>query len=190
MVIAESEPINLNAYNSLDLLASAGYIEKGAVKRAREIGGLAANTGLTIGFELEVTGGSIVDLPNRLDPDAAKQLCKQFGFNHSYDEEYEVIMPPANHPYIAQLLLHGAIRNGLIPAETDGIVSSHINIGNIVTPTYQSETLFNLILITRAIEQIGGSSPERLLSPIGTHSKNPDSSPIHSWNCRSTGGID
>lgn len=127
----------------------------------------------TIGYEVEVLESAREDVPNIPDDEAdidTQERCedalKPYGYHVGYDGIYELSSPAANHPHALVIATRGLVRSGWLPDGTRGMVTSHVSIGTAEPMLGVEANQERLITMLRAIEQLRGTTPNRLMSPF------------------------
>lgn len=147
----------------------------------------------TIGCEVEITTSSYQDIKpsSTFHPEQLEALLGKYGFHYGRDELYEVISPPFSHPRSLALAHTCLARLGVIPQETNGSTPMHVSIGAPeVKEVYNDhKKLFDIITILRLTEQLGTTSPGRLLSGVEAWNIDNFFQPNQTWATRGVAGV-
>lgn len=150
----------------------------------------------TIGYELEVQRSAVDDIPRLREEEnlaavelTAAETLEAYRFRVEGDGVYEVISPPARHPYPLAVATRGIVKSGWLPEQTGGLITTHVSIGAAAKYSPEQCDTERLIKLLRLLELMGGSSSRRLLRPLAiAEQKNLDHT-RNSWNQRGYAGV-
>ncbi len=202
---------------TLQRLESAAYLSPAELRLATKAESSGTPTH-TIGYEIEVLPSALPDigwvqanlgtLPARdrlYKPGSrsygatgqeyirlnAHRVLTPYGYGVVKDGGvYELQSPPAQHPDALSIATSGVSRAGWLPDGTRGRVTAHVSIGTVASKDDVIERAPGLVDTLRMVEQLGMTTPGRLMQPIHTADRWDDTLySTYSWNSKGTVGV-
>jgi hypothetical protein len=156
----------------------------------------------TIGYEVEIYPSATSEVPvleeaTELKPELKAEYVDallSYGYTLGEDAVYELSSPSAKHPLALVVASRGIERIGWLPREAKGLVTAHVSIGSSENKLLRETSVtYRLINLLRAVDIAGGTTPGRLLAPVGgaeAMEKDDDrDTSLFSWNKRGIAGV-
>lgn len=186
------------ALEAVERLASCGFVTSEELDSALDAD-ILGDASHTIGYEVEVLPSARDDIPNiiGIEPGDVHEVCEHslepYYYTVGLDGLYELRSPAAMHAHTLAVATRGLARFGWLPERgTKGLVTSHVSVGTSAEINEQNavSTLRELIIILRAVEAFGGTTPSRLNAPLKKYSENSGLLDVdHSWNQKGDFGV-